>query len=159
MSEAIVNKQVLLVVNRLMRNFIKKIGEKDEPLIWGFKASEALQENTATVLSECIDKKKVCAVKILHEPVHIDGGKSPQLKGLGKGTVVFIPNADTWNQDTLLRVAFQSSEVGSKALLGFSDPSRLSMGIYQFIVTQQVSDDLELSQWAINMSTPIGDVR
>lgn len=159
MPEDIADKQLSLVVNRLMRNFIKKIGAKDEPLVWGFKASETIQKNATIVLSECIDKKKVCAIKILDEQVHMDGGKSPQLKTLGRGTIVFIRNADVWNQDTLLRVALQSSESGSKALLGFSDPSRLSMGIYQFIVTQQVSDEFQLSQWAIDMSTPIGDIR
>ncbi|HCL5580963.1 TPA: hypothetical protein N2N40_002390 [Citrobacter freundii] len=159
MSEDIFAKDLSLVVNRLMRNFIKKVGAKDEPLIWGFKANATIQKSAATVLAECIDRKKVRAIKILHEQVSMDGSKSPQLKGLEKGTIVFIPNADSWNQDALLRVAFQSSQSGSKALLGFSDPSRLSMGIYQFLVSQQISDEYELSSWAINMSSPIGEIR
>ncbi|EIZ1085983.1 hypothetical protein MPI44_004531 [Klebsiella oxytoca] len=159
MSEDVIAKDLSLVVNRLMRNFIKKVGAKDEPLIWGFKANATIQKNAATVLAECIDRKKVRAIKILHEQVSMDGGKCPQLKGLEKGTVVFITNADAWNQDVLLRVSIQSSESGSKAMLGFSEPSRLSLGIYQFLVAQQISEEYELSQWAINMTTPIGEIR
>ncbi|BCI98455.1 hypothetical protein [Klebsiella pneumoniae] len=159
MSEDIVAKDLKLVVNRLMRNFIKKVGAKDEPLIWGFKANASIQKDAAAVLSECIDRIKVRSVKILNDQVHMDGGKYPQLKGLEKGSVVFITNADTWDQDVLLRVAIQSSQSGSKVLLGFSDPSRLSIGIYQFLVAQQISKNYELSHWAINMSIPIREIR
>lgn len=159
MSEVVVGEEVLLVVKRLMRNFIKKIGRKDEPLIWGFKAHETIQKQAVAAITDCIDHKKIRAVKILHEQVHMEGDKSPQLRSLKKNTIVFIPNADSWNQDTLLRVAFQASGAGSKALIGFSDPSRMSLGIYQFLVTQCVNDDGELFQWAISMSVPIGDIR
>lgn len=159
MSEIFATKQMSLLIGRAMRNFTKKIGAKDEPLIWGLKANEDVQEGTVSIIEDCVDRKKVYAVKVLREQVPLLDGKSVLLKGISKGTVVFIPNAESWDQDVLLRVAIQSSELGSKALLGFSDPSRLSMGIYQFLVTQQVSDGYELSKWAINMSIPICDIR
>ncbi|PHM72226.1 hypothetical protein [Xenorhabdus sp. KJ12.1] len=158
MSDIIVDKESLRVVNRLMKNFIKKIGAKDEPLFWGIKANEDIQVCIGKYLSVSVDGKKVQAVKILPEPAPIVGDKTPLLNGLDKRTVVYIPNAENWNQDSLLRVVFQSSASGSKALVGFNDPSRLSLGIYQFLVSQQIDNDWNLSNWAINMSIPIGDI-
>ncbi|HBR1235573.1 TPA: hypothetical protein L9K97_005094 [Klebsiella pneumoniae] len=149
MSELILEKTAVHAFSLMMKKFIEKVGSKDEPLIWGFKANPGIQGELADRIADLIDGKKVVGTKILHEQAPMNGSKTPLLKSIRKQHIVYIPNADLWNQDVLLRVSFQSSESGCKALLGFSDPSRLSMGIYQFLVSQQISDSYNLSGWAV----------
>lgn len=143
----------------MMRKFIQKIGQQDEALMWGVKTNPTIQAELVKTIGNHIDGKKAVGVKVLHEQAPMVGNRTPLLKSIMPRHIIFIPNADAWDQDTLIKVAFQASESGCKALLGFSEQSRLSMMVYQLLVSQQISDSYELSAWAVNMLIPIGDIR
>ncbi|EGT5675547.1 hypothetical protein AGJ34_21505 [Cronobacter dublinensis subsp. dublinensis] len=147
------------VAEQLLRKFSKKIGTKQEPLIWGVKATPETLFELGSKLPASVDGKKILKTVVLEQQPAIVNDQFPSLKGLNKKTVVFIQNADQWDQEVLLKVSIHVARAGSKALLGFSDVGALSMGIYQFMVSQQISNDGQLSDWAINMSQPIRELR
>lgn len=147
-----------LLARRLIKKLSKEIGSKNEALIWGLKADSSLREEFKQLLPNSIDGTHVRTVMVLNEQVQLDGNVSPTLKVISENTLVYIPHADTWNQDVLLRVCFQASQKSSKALIGFSAPSALSLGILQFLVTQEISEKCELNDWAVNMGIPLRDI-
>ncbi|EOC0011708.1 hypothetical protein ACI0X9_003395 [Cronobacter turicensis] len=147
------------IASQMMQKFVNKIGTKQEPLFWGVKAKrETLLEIGAT-LSCLVDGKKILRTLVLHEQPVISNDKTPYLTRLGKKTVVFIQCAEDWDQEILLKSVIQIAQAGSKALIGFSDIGALSMGIYQFMVAQQIEEDGQIRDWAINMSVPLRELK
>lgn len=148
-----------LVTKQMMAKFAQKIGQKDEPLIWGVKSSTETLKSVALYVNGVVDGKKIRhSICLTDQPVLKDS-KAPGLKSLREKTVVFVPHGDTWDQASLLSIAIQIATQGSKMLIGFTDPAALSLGIYQFLVSQQIDNSGHLSAWSVNMSIPLRNIQ
>ncbi len=161
MSVTAIEKDSARAVKKIMTSFADTIGRKKEALCWGVKTTPEMQLEIATVLGKTvadIGGDKIRGVMILAQQARMVGNRTPELKVIPKNYIVYIPNAESWRQDSLLHVVLQSSHAGCKALIGFSDPSKLSLGVYQVLVAQQVNDGT-VTDWAINMDVPLCDIQ
>ncbi|BBV14502.1 hypothetical protein [Providencia rettgeri] len=162
MSVTAIEKDSARAVKKIMTSFASTIGNsKKEALCWGVKTSPEMQLEIATVLAKTVTEiggDKIRGVMVLAQQAKMVGNRTPELKAIPKSHVVYIPNAESLRQDSLLQVILQSSQAGCKAMIGFSTPSKLSLGIYQFLVTKQITDGI-VTDWAINMDMPICDIQ
>ncbi len=138
--------------------FTQTIGTKHEAFIWGIYSSDDYINHVPACLDTFKSHKKITDVKAVMEPLNL--GQIELLeKGLTKKSIVYFHKADEWDQDLLLKAQAAIGKKGCKGLIGFSNATGLSMGIYTFLVTYQLTPDLEAKPWALNMSIPIGSLQ
>ncbi len=124
----------------------------------GVKASRDILTGTVETVNAIAGHKKVAAVKVLAQADNDLAALEVFAKGLQRNTLVYIPHADDWDQDVLLKVMALFGARQSKCMLGFSEPSRLCFGIYMFLVSYQVDAEYNVSRWSLNMSAPIHEL-
>lgn len=129
---------------RYLRKQGKKIGAQDEAMIWGFKAEPEFQAQVVDIFASTKDDIKGhsgARVVLESQPklAKTMTGKTEakEIAKLGRNGLVFIPNADHWQQPALVSVALQAAHQGGRAIIGFSDESRLCMSIYHWLVTYE----------------------
>lgn len=155
MSHENVNSLATIAVSEVCNNFTRSLGSKSEGLLWGVKATREVLAGTVEAVNAVESHKKVAAVKVLSQPINDPADLELFAKGLRRNTLVYIPHADDWDQDVLLKVMALFGARQSKCLLGFTEPSRLCFGIYMFLVSYQVDEHYSVSRWSLNMSSPI----
>ncbi|WP_272570320.1 hypothetical protein [Providencia sp. PROV255] len=155
MSHETVNKNATIAIGEVCANFARNLGTKHEELLWGIKATREILDGTLETVAAMADHKKVAAVKVLAKADSDLSSLEVFAKGLQRNTLVYIPHADEWDQDVLLKVMALFGARESKCMLGFTEPSRLCFGIYMFLVSYQVDAEYKVSRWSLNMSAPI----
>lgn len=155
MSHENLNKHATIAIGEVCSNFGRNLGTKHEELLWGVKAAREILAGTVETVMAMADRKKVSTVKVLNKPDHDLASLEVFAKGLQRNTLVYIPHADEWDQDVLLKVMALFGARQSKCMLGFSEPSNLCFGIYMFLVSYQVDANYKVSRWSLNMSAPI----
>nr|WP_305009636.1 MULTISPECIES: hypothetical protein [Providencia] len=158
MSHENVNKNATTAIGEVCANFTRNLGTKHEELLWGVKASRDILTGTVETVNAIAGHKKVAAVKVLAQADNDLAALEVFAKGLQRNTLVYIPHADDWDQDVLLKVMALFGARQSKCMLGFSEPSRLCFGIYMFLVSYQVDAEYNVSRWSLNMSAPIHEL-
>nr|WP_308282072.1 hypothetical protein [Providencia rettgeri] len=158
MSHENVNKNATTAIGEVCANFTRNLGTKHEELLWGVKASRDILTGTVETVNAIAGHKKVAAVKVLAQADNDLVALEVFAKGLQRNTLVYIPHADDWDQDVLLKVMALFGARQSKCMLGFSEPSRLCFGIYMFLVSYQVDAEYNVSRWSLNMSAPIHEL-
>lgn len=138
--------------------FTKTIGTKNEAFIWGIYSTDDYINHVPSCLDTFKSHKKIADVKAVMEPLN-PGQIELFEKGLTNKSIVYFHKADEWDQDLLLKAQAAIGKKGCKGLLGFSKPTGLSMGVYTFLVTYELTPELETKPWAINMSIPIGSLQ
>ena len=158
MIQSKINTRETNAFREVCDNFSRNIGTKTEPLLWGVKATPEVIAAGCSALDELRGHKKVSAVKVIETPLTNLEQAQTMAKGLQKDTVIYIPHAEAWDQDFLLKTMAAFGERRCKCFLGFSDFAGLSMGIHTFLVSYQIDSELRISRWAINMSVPIREL-
>lgn len=139
---------------RLLKLLDKKIGV-NEVIIWGIKASPEHRQEIAKLPEDTKELKKIRKLMVLEQQVEMVGERTPALKGIPRSTLIYIPNADKWDQSVLLRVCIQAAQSSCKALIGFTDISDLSLSMIQFTLMHQITEDGEVGDWGVNMEVPL----
>lgn len=157
MSHENVNAHATSAISEVCTSFTRNIGSKHEELLWGIKATRQIIDCTIDIVQSMSNHKKVSAVKVLPDAISDIAILEVITKGLQRNTVVYIPHADEWDQNILLKAMALIGARKSKCMLGFTEPSKLCFGVYMFLVIYQVDTESKVSRWALNMSAPIQD--
>lgn len=158
MSHENVNRHATIAISEVCANFTRNLGTKHEELLWGLKATHNVLDGTVETVMTMANHKKVAAVKVLADTNSDLAALEVFAKDLQRNTLVYIPHADEWDQDVLLKVMALFGARESKCMLGFTEPSRLCFGIYMFLVSYQVDAENKVSRWSLNMSAPIHEL-
>lgn len=158
MSHEIVNTHATTAIGEICANFTRNLGTKHEELLWGIKATRNILTGTVETVNAIANHKKVAAVKVLTQADSDQAALDVFAKGLQRNTLVYIPHADDWDQDVLLKVMSLFGARQSKCMLSFTEPSRLCFGIYMFLVSYQIDAEYKVSRWSLNMSAPIHEL-
>ncbi|TDB45575.1 hypothetical protein [Photorhabdus luminescens] len=129
MSAVKINNHATNPMNQVYNLFASEADTKTEALLWRVKASREILAESASSMKQTMLNKKITNVLALNEFASSVEQVKIQVKRVPKNSVIYVPQADRWDQDLLPKLMAASGQRGSKCFIGFTDEADFRISV------------------------------